>query len=80
MHKYSLQPTTKLKTPLQTLFGKCSERKKLFQWFENSQKKSLQNCPFSIYVIGLQSRISDVSKKQTPRTMFPLSVLKFSQV
>ena len=27
MHKYSLQPTTELKTVLQIIFWKCSERK-----------------------------------------------------
>ena len=45
MHKYSLQPTIELKTPLQINFEKCSERKGCSKR-SKIQKNFLQICPF----------------------------------
>ena len=45
--EYVLQPTAELKTPLQILFLKRSERKE-YSKISKIPEKYLQNCPFSL--------------------------------
>ena len=65
--EYILQPTAKLKTPLQILFLKRSERK------ESSKiSKILKVFAKWIYhtnFVGLQPRISDLSKKDPKKNV-----------
>ena len=70
MHKYSLEPTIELKPPSQINFGKCSERKGCRK-SPKIPKKSLQICKPMPAIHNLWRK-----EKQTPRKMFPLSVLK----
>ena len=81
MHKYNLQPTIDLKTPLQRNFGNCSERKECCKKLK-IPKKTLQISPFfkpyfKPYWPAIHNfAISQCHRKQNPTKMFPLSVLK----
>ena len=51
-----MQSTTGLKPPIQTIFLKHSERKE-YSKISKISKKSLQNRPFSPYIISLQCEL-----------------------
>ena len=68
MLKYSVQRTIEPKIPLQIIFWKCSERKDCSKSLK-IPKKSLQNCPFSPNVTGLQSAISAPAKTDSRKNV-----------
>ena len=64
-----LQPTTRLKTPLQIVFLKSSDRKECTK-ISDISKNFLQNCPLFPNAIGLECRSSSFS------THRPITILK----
>ena len=70
MRQYSLQPTIKLKTPLQINFGERSERKGCPK-SSKIPKKSLQTGLF-FSNLGLQFAVCDARKNRLQETCFLL--------
>ena len=69
LHEYIQQTTIRLKTQLQILFWKCSERKGFLK-FRDFQKRHFQNYALFCNVTGTQSIIPNFIKNKLQEKCF----------